>query len=94
MPRAPKSELVRMFNWTAQNGTRLPVDGIREWEQTFAEKEPDVPAVLYRHKISGDLDWTPATTWDRLHPDQLKQTREVLLRTTTAEAVRLKWLSY
>lgn len=72
--------------------TRMSRRNLRAWEQGLAENTPDRPAVLYRHKSSGLVDWAFERTW-RSNPEAQAK-RELLLRTTTAEAVRLKWLAY
>ncbi len=71
---------------------RMTKTKLREWERQLAELNPEESAVLYRRKDTGVVDWTPLYVWQRGGPD--KEMREMLLRTTTAEAVRLKWLSH
>lgn len=77
--------------WGVGEATRISKSGLRAWEEGMASMEPDAPVVLYR-RDTGELDWTHKQIWD--HGEPMREGRTLLLETTMAEAVRLKWLAY
>lgn len=64
--------------------------GTKDWERTLLDIRGDEPAVLYRNKDTGTVDWIWAGLWVNVRNER---PLELLKRTTAREAFNLKWLS-